>query len=60
VIAYAITAAVVTASIATFMVFAAIAIDAPVEWGFTARKAVTWGALWPITVGALVYRWRRG
>ena len=59
-ILYSIIAATLTAAIAAFMVAVSYAIGAPVEWGFTARTAITWGAIWPVTVGALVYRWRRG
>mgnify|MGYP000859488178 FL=1 len=59
-ILYSLIAAAVSAQIAAFLVAVSYALGAPVEWGFTARTAITWGALWPITVGALVYRWRRG
>lgn len=58
-ILYSLIAAAVSAQIAAFLVAVSYALGAPVEWGFTARTAITWGALWPITVGALVYRWRR-
>ena len=42
---YSLIAAAVSAQIAAFLVAASYALGAPVEWGFTARTAITWGAL---------------
>jgi len=59
-ILYSIIAATLTAAIAAFMVAVSYAIGAPGPARSWHCPAITWGALWPITVGALVYRWRKG
>lgn len=40
-ILYSLIAAAVSAQIAAFLVAVSYALDSPVEWGFTARTAIT-------------------